>query len=84
MEGKITFNNARGKLRAIRIILETDQGIYEDGMPLMGDLANVTQVGFAILKPGPVEDVDDVRRQVQESLARGGRRIRKESFYGKG
>ena len=84
MEGKITFNNARGKLRAIRIILETDQGVYEDGMPLTGDLANVTQVGFVIFKPGPAKDVDDVRRKVQENLLRGGRKWRADSYYGKG
>lgn len=84
MVGKLTFNNVRGALRSIRVIIETDQGTFDAGMPLDGAAAgNVVQVGFALLRPGAAADVNDVRRQVEDAAARGRIAYRKESHYGK-
>lgn len=84
MTGKLTIRNTGGKLRSIRVIVETDTGLFEAGMPLQGQqLTEVTQIGFVLMTSRETGNIDDVRKRVEESLQTGRIGGKREGHYGK-
>lgn len=83
MTGKLTIRNTGGKLRSIRVIVETDTGLFEAGMPLQGQLTETTQLGFTLMTARETPNVDDIRKRVADSLQTGRINGKREGHYGK-